>query len=248
MYWQHKVASLWLEIRKQYLTATEAIGLLAEAKRNKFKKWGPNFVGLWGEKQCTSPSDPTTFGSAARGHCLEPYAIEEYNRQQSDKTWCAYHWDDIVIHDDNFGYSPDGLSIPQLTDQYEQSISLLDWSSSLRKLCFEVKCYEAKKHTQQFFKDKEQLEERYQIAYAFSILSELEAGVLIFYNPSTPYNQFRFEVYTREELKEEIEQLQSIKKLWLEMKETIPKYETKTLKTEEEIWKETQEAAISNSF
>ena len=81
-HWYHEVSEDWLKARKNFLTATDIVGLIPEYKR--YKKNGkagipPAFAALWEKKHSDIAVDPRSYKDAARGHILEPYAVYTYN-------------------------------------------------------------------------------------------------------------------------------------------------------------------------
>lgn len=127
--WYHEVSAEWLKARQAVLTATDVAGLLPEYKR--YLKAGspdvptPGFSALWCKKHSDVYLDTGSSDAAARGHIMEPYAIDSWN-QQANPTF--YHWDDCIICNKMFGFSPDGMTVPQLTDDacLEFTLGLLD--------------------------------------------------------------------------------------------------------------------------
>ena len=118
MDWYHEVSENWLRARKTVITATEIKGLVATYKRmsKKDKEAGvvsPAFAALWGDKSSTYPIDVSSYGPAARGHIMEPYAIDEFNRANEVH---FHHWDDCIIANGLVGFSPDAMDIAQVTE------------------------------------------------------------------------------------------------------------------------------------
>ena len=142
-------------------------------------------------------------GAAARGHILEPYAIDFFNENMQVK---LYHWDDLIIKKGNYlnglAFSPDAMDIPMSTH------------STIARVIGEVKCYSPERHVTCGHTKKEDLEERWQLATAMAVLPNIESGYLLFYNPSMAMQMFVVK-YDREDLKEEIKTVYEIEDNWL---------------------------------
>lgn len=112
--WSHNVGELWLAARREHLMASEVKNLITDYKRIKAGKIKlPNalqFAKVYGSKM-NCDIDTSSFGAMARGHIMEPYAVEEYNRINGTK---FYQWDDKLITRGIVGFSPDAMDIPQL--------------------------------------------------------------------------------------------------------------------------------------
>lgn len=223
MYWTHEVDPQWLEARKDVLTATELAGLTSGfTKVTKAQKAGesvaPAFAALWGEKHSLMPVDPTSNDAAARGHFLEPYAIEEFNERMDGK-W--YHWDDCVICNNGIGFSPDAMNIPQGKPIHNRldvvKGKLVDTNGNvvdkLPTSILEVKSYGIGNHMKNVVANKMSLKERWQIAAAFLTIPTLEEAYLVQYCPQTELGLF-YHRYEREDLEDEIEKLREIIQVW----------------------------------
>ena len=116
--WRHEVSETWLRTRKLYLTASDIKRLVAEARRIESGKIelieSKIFAKLYGEKQ-SNEIDVESYGAMARGHIIEPYAIDDYNKATSVDGRKTFHWwDDAIICRDRIGFSPDGLDVTKL--------------------------------------------------------------------------------------------------------------------------------------
>lgn len=206
--WQHQVSSEWLEARKDVLTATEIKGLIPEMKRIKKKplkagEISPAFAALWSEKHTeTQPDVDSPSSDAARGHIMEPYAVESWNNEEPDKK--LYHWDDCVIKANKVGFSPDAMDIEQPVGP----VSLMA-KSVKPKAIMEIKSYNPAHHIKCILKDKLELDEVWQIAVAFYVLPSLETAYLTFYCPDNPVSMHVFE-YSRAELQDKMNMITEI--------------------------------------
>ena len=255
--WYHEVDPLWLEARKSVITATEIKSLVPEY--NRAKKKGtlgdilPGFAALWAEKSSNTMLDVVSRGAAARGHVMEPYAVGYYNKY-SDIT--MYHWDDSIIVNNGMGFSADALDIPwegfiKLTVKgNELQGPLLDGKQRLGpKHGVEVKSYEPAHHMKCCLKKKMEHDELMQLAVAFIVCPTLETMTLLFFCPGAPI-PMHMEEYTREELKELIEEAQEINKIYYEIAGKLAKMQSKYVveETELDIWRETYHPDAISEF
>lgn len=210
--WTHEVSAAWLEERRKVLTASDVKGLLAEYKRIQKKPLepdavAPGFAGLWGEKHSTMEVDTSSPSSAAaRGHYMEPYAIEAWNAN------CGvpmFHWDDCIIANDRIGFSPDGMSIPmpcsapRMNVKEGKFLCIENIKVAAPDEIVEVKSYEPKSHYKSLIKGHMDHDELWQLAMAFAVLPTLEQAHLMFFCPPTEH-PIHVETYTREELSDHI--------------------------------------------
>lgn len=246
-FWAYEADLDWVRARKRYLTATDIVSLLPELKRvkknglleTKFGKCSRACIGLWAEK--TSVSEPELYApsqDAARGHVLEPYAVQEFSRLSKTE---MKPWDDILIADEDrkVGFSPDALDIlqPMKGGGVLPASGFADEFAVHKML--EVKSYGAKHHTEMLLEDKMEHKERYQIAAAMEVLPTIDIGALMFYNPSAA-KQIIVAVYKREDLVNEIADVQEIIGMYNGTKEVIEKIDgaLKAQFTEDQIYQE----------
>lgn len=243
MDWKHEVSEQWLLERRDVLTASEAVKLIPEYKRmtKSGAELALGFAALWEEKTSSSKPDRTSFGAAARGHIMEPWALAEYNSiTPGDPMW---HWDDAIIKRDGMGYSPDGLDVmPPVQDACWSMtpmglVSKSGCKERAPKKLIEIKCYEPGHHAKCMISHKSELNERYQIAFGMLVVETIEKGTLLLYNPSTRHPVVIKE-YSRDELSQEIELMSNIAKAWKKTCLLMSEYETGAdcLFSEEEIW------------
>ena len=168
----------------------------------------PAFVSVWMQKHGDSPdeADLYSYGPAARGHILEPYAVELFSNYMKEE---FHHWDDVVVAGDSCGFSPDavlGVECPKEAgafpaDEFEAEEIL------------EVKCYGLENHGKALVSSSSALKERFQLAWAMYCCPSIKTGTLLFYNPSAPIPMFYLE-YRREELEEEIDLAKKVDEIY----------------------------------
>lgn len=205
--WSHKVSPAWLLARREVVTATELRDLRAAYKKatvaqKKGLAINETVAGLWAEKHSLEV-DPFSSGAAARGHHLEPYAVQEFN--ESYQT--MYHWDDCIITDGFLGFSPDAMDVVQ-AESYGVKVHYSELSEQPTSI-LEIKSYSAKNHIKSCITEKEKLPERFQLAGAMAACPYIEEAYLIFYNPSHEVGKHVVH-YTREELQEEIKEIREL--------------------------------------
>jgi hypothetical protein len=205
MQWFHKVDPEWLTERKKYLTASDIKRLIpVTASGRPRANLGEMTLKVWADKQCAiSDDDICSTGAMARGHLLEPYAINEFN-QLGAIPQTLYHWDDCLVYSaDMVSCSPDSLDIPQEVPHWRSLEAVPATAMG------EVKAYAAEGHYLTAFSPKMTLEERWQIAVAFYTMPTLVTGALILFNPSANHPLF-YHLYTRAELVTELEMIKNV--------------------------------------
>ena len=213
--WFHKCDLDWLKVRQKYLTATDVKDLLPFTKTGRKRTiTDEHYLKVFAGKMVNlTEDDCISTGVAARGHILEPYAIDRYNEEDFSSTW-LYHWDDIVvtrINPDPFSlaFSPDAMSYDCSRYFGKKSIAI-----DGVKAIGEVKSYSPERHMIAGYTPKEELEERWQIATAMAVCKSIEEAYLLFYNPSM-CNQLYIVDYYRADLSDEIEAVLEVEKNWL---------------------------------
>jgi len=209
------------------LTASDVKALKSDWKKfGKAWKAGtlgqvpPSFIGVYAEKTSKAEPDPWSFGAAARGHIMEPYAVEEFNEVTGSS---FYHWDDAVVSHGCIGFSPDALDIKQ-PDKGVEFFSLLGnlHTTSKYPVCstptkmLEVKCYEPAHHLKNYMADKMTLDERWQIAVAMETCHSIEEAYLVQFCPDAMVPLF-WHTYSREDLADEIKTVNGIVRMWEDM-------------------------------
>ena len=210
-HWKHTCDLAWLAKRQQYLTASDVrklIPLTAGGRKKVIKD--ADYISVMSTKMVLlDPDDCVSYGAAARGHLLEPYAIAECNRilaEHKIKTH-LYHWDDEIVTDGNrrLAFSPDAMSIPMHD---------IDPKTAGPLVIAEVKSYNAERHLQTAYMDKGEMEERWQIATAMAVLDNIKDAYLVLFNPKMKVRKTFVIHFTREDLKEEIEMILQVEKDW----------------------------------
>ena len=212
MQWIHKCNRDWLEQRQNYLTATDIKDLIPVTKTGRPRTIDDeSYLKVMAKKLIdVREDDCVSTGAAARGHILEPWAINLYNDNSDDK---LYHWDDIIVIRDAglaLAFSPDAMNIEQ-----DNSWGVVTKASPEMTRLGEIKSYGPDKHLVCGHTDKKDLEERWQIAVAFAVCDTLEEATLMFYNPSMESQMFTV-VYTRADLEDEIKTVLEVEQNWLD--------------------------------
>lgn len=218
--WSHNVGELWLAARREHLMASEVKNLITDYKRIKAGKIKlPNalqFAKVYGSKM-NCDIDTSSFGAMARGHIMEPYAVEEYNRINDTK---FYQWDDKLITRGVVGFSPDAMDIPQLPGTkmvVNLDDELVDKNGNANpgpNEILEIKSYEAGQAFQRLsmIGRDEPLEERWQIATAMAVCYTIKTGTIMFYLPQCGLEFSK--QYDRADLIDEIDVVMDIAKMW----------------------------------
>ena len=258
MDWYHEVSENWLKARKTVITATEIKGLVATYKRmsKKDKEAGvvsPAFAALWGDKSSTYPIDVSSYGPAARGHIMEPYAIDEFNMANEVH---FHHWDDCIIANGLVGFSPDAMDIAQVTEDVKLEVNGKCLMNSIGAVCglperiLEVKSFEPAQHMKAIATPKMKRDQLMQLAVAFHVVPTLKTATLLFFCPAAAIPMYS-ETYTADDLHEEIEMVDAIAKEYERTKELCEKLastlDTNIDVTEEKIWQEHMETRKNNS-
>jgi len=216
--WFHKCDLDWLRERQKYLTATDVKELLPFTKSGRKKTIiDENYLKILARKSVgLTESDCISTGATARGHILEPYAIECCNNTELYPH--LYHWDDLIITKANhphFGlaFSPDATNRPMPYDVRRLDKHRFEDDGTI-SMIGEVKSYSPEHHMIAGYTNKMDLEERWQIAVAMTVCPSIEEAVLMFYNPSMR-NQMYLVEYDRTDLKNEIDTVINIEQDWL---------------------------------
>lgn len=214
----HKVDKRWLRARQAYMTASSVAKCLPNTPTGRARDTYKPMLDLWAEAQLNDITDDQCIstGAAARGHLLEPFAIEAFNTIAGTGFPKMHHWDDALIGDDErmLAFSPDALSFEQpddcTVDYYVDSPEIAEHTSVYM---VEVKCYSANKHYLTGFAAKDDIEERWQIATAFSVMPNLACAALVLFNPDVEHSMF-YHVYERRHLDEEIDMIDEVVKMY----------------------------------
>lgn len=223
MNWYHETSADWLQARKNWLTASEVakiIPVTATGRPRKESTCKNNMLEVWAGKQAKTV-DVSSNGAAARGHVMEPFAINDFNDWMSASIAIAHHWDDALITNPDLGiaFSPDGLDVPQ--SDYDGDIEIPVWDIH-PNVMYEVKSYSIDRHYAKGLGRKQYLEERWQIAHAMAVCTDIQLAYLIFYNPNTEDTMFVHR-YMRADLEGEIQVILKAAKGYMKFKEEISK-------------------------
>jgi hypothetical protein len=218
--WFHKCDLDWLKARQRCLTATDVKELLPFTKTGRkrtitdeiyLKVFARKLVNLT-ENDCLST------GAVARGHILEPYAIDRYNEEDFGGNEHLWHWDDIVISKDkgiygSLSFSPDAMNVRYNSFAEKHWSSNYKWLAELTAIG-EVKSYSAENHLARGYTSKDELDERWQLATAMAVCPSIQTAYLLFYNPSMRTQLYIFD-YDRSDLQDEIEMILDVEEKWL---------------------------------
>lgn len=212
MEWKHNVSLDWLNARKEFLTATDIVSLVPVTKTGRPRKIDDaDYLKVWGKKQARSrQEDCLSTGVMARGHILEPYAIDTFNKTYAN---CfnieLFHWDDTVVteHCDRaLAFSPDAMDVPFIPG------NVIRYMDDVRYIG-EVKSYSPDRHMLCGYTPAKQLEERWQIAAAMAACPSIAYAYLIFFNPSVKQEMFVVE-FDRHLLADEIDMCLKVEEDW----------------------------------
>lgn len=241
--WRHDVSENWLMTRRYFLCASDIRNLINDYRKVKAGKIelmrAQQFAKVYGSKQVTEV-DTSSHGPMARGHVMEPHAVDEYNAWRgTDFHW----WDDKIITNGNLGFSPDALDIPPVPGVQtimrgiDGKLMATGGMVNAPTAMLEVKSYEAGGHYQRkiAFNAGEKLDERWQVACGMAVCDTIEEGTILFYAPQC---DDMFEVtYLRDHLEEEIEIIREIDGMWNEFCINADKMESRgTNETEAHIY------------
>ena len=220
--WCYELSPGWLLARKQFFMATDAVRLHAAYKRAVKYGWKPGddvpeFAALSMEKQSDSVGELKAFGTSARGHILEPYAVRELNRifkSKKSENCHIEHWDDGIIYRDDFGFSPDAMPpIPKVFDEenpYKLNADDLRLSEQ-PEFIVEIKSYEPWKHGKTISIGKYE-NEKIQIAMAFKVFEKMTHAYLFMYCPAA--NSYKLLKFSRATLEPEIKMIDGMLYMW----------------------------------
>lgn len=215
--WKHECDLDWLRARQQFLTATDIKDLLPFTKTGRKRDIDDaTYMKVMSRKLCMlTEADCKSYGAAARGHILEPFAIDMFNRRYRWESLTINHWDDCIVtrsgsveeYGLTLAFSPDGLDCTQPSSVVTQGIE--------PTVIAEVKSYGADKHYVTAITDKKEIEERWQIATAMVVCPTIKRAYLLLFNPSVADKLF-IHSYDRKDLLGEIAVIEQIEKDWLD--------------------------------
>lgn len=205
MDWYHKADLEWMRARQLFVTASDVKKMMpvtpAGNKRSK-DLVEKAMADVWASKLKTlNDDDAVSYGAAARGHAMEPFAIDEFNDHHVAH---LHHWDDALVArtDVMLAFSPDAMEIEQ--PQWMNGVIESTWVPISMNNIGEVKSYSVENHYRCGLVPKLKLEERWQIAVAMAVLAQVQLAYLILYNPACRHPMFVRE-YVPSELSREIE-------------------------------------------
>lgn len=210
MEWKHECSLAWMQERQKFLTASDVKALLPYTATGRAKKiTDEDYLKVYAKKMIQlTEADCISRGAAARGHILEPFAVEEYNANRKAIMPLLYHWDDIVVSkgpQDYLAYSPDALDVRITESRKPTSLG-------------EVKCYSPERHLSVAMMDKSKCEERWQVATAMAVSPTIKTARLILFNPDMKAKSARLFVKTWErcDLADEIRAIEDVERKWLD--------------------------------
>lgn len=216
MRWFHKCSLEWLKARQSCLTATDVKDLLPVTRTGRKRTIDDeDYLKVLSRKLVNlTDADCISSGAMARGHVLEPYAIDLYNK--TGRAW-LYHWDDLVVTKDvhvhgGLAFSPDATTIASDSSLLLDG-SVMQGGCPIREIG-EVKSYSPERHLACAHMDKGDLEERWQLATAMAVNDNIEVAHLMFFNPSM-HDQLFIVDYDRGDLADEIETVLEVEDGWL---------------------------------
>lgn len=224
------------------LTASDIKSLIADYKRIKAGKIhlleAQQFAKVYGTKQ-QKTVDTSSFGTMARGHIMEPYAVDE----ASDFLGREFHWwDDRIICHGSLGFSPDALDIEPLPGTrivaYGDKLRYRNGEEYGPNELVEIKCYEAGAHYQRkaAIEANIPLDERWQVACGMAVCKTIKTGFVFFYAPQCR-DKFCMQ-YDRHKLEDELSIIYEINDMWDEFCDLMKRLTTSypTSLTEDEIY------------
>lgn len=215
MKWEHHASKTWMEARQQDLTFSDVKSLIPVTATGRPRKiTDEDYMKVYGSAfEIIDDDSCTSYGAAARGHIMEPYAVELFNKTLHPPFNHMFHWDDMVLWSStNLGgaiaFSPDGLDVPMSEIDEEDLQECYANVSDLRTAptrMLEIKSYDTGKHLICAHTPKEKLQERWQVAYGMLVCSTIEEGYVMFFDPRCADGSGFVHHYYRYELKEEID-------------------------------------------
>ena len=224
MRYEHEVSNGWLRARQGYLTASDVCKMMTDVRKLDAGKTDlmhcRSFAKVFGSKMNRFPDTASPSSAAARGHFMEPYAVEEWETARKEG---MLHWDDFLLASDEtkLAFSPDALNVPQPMGV----MSLVDGDGRFRDTIgrlvepttmLEVKCYEDGAHYQRKLDAMNGTppDERWQVAVAMAVCPCIRRGSIVWYAPQCG-DWFEL-AFDRESLDEEIAVVLGISDKWRE--------------------------------
>lgn len=238
MRYEHEVSLEWLRARQGYLTASDVCKMLTDVNKLRQGKTTiercRSFAKVFGSKTNQFPDTQSPSSAAARGHFMEPYAVEEWESVRQEG---MVHWDDFLLANDKtlLAFSPDALDVRQPMGVvrcvdgdgcFANEFGDLIGPTAL----LEVKCYDEGAHYQRKLDAMVGAlpDERWQVAVAMAVCPCIERGTVVWYAPQC--RDWFDTAFYREDLEEEIATVLDASVWWkrfLEHMETSPQHGTK---------------------
>lgn len=209
MQWKHRCSLEWLLARRKYLTASDVHNLVPFTKTGRKRTvLAEDYDRLIMAKSVVlTEDDCVSTGAAARGHWMEPQAVAFCNDYYGTR---FYHWDDCIIHHGCLAYSPDAMTIEQPKGKVDIDVTQITEPHDI----LEIKCYAPTRHLDACHAKDGELEERWQIATAMAVDPLINEAKLLFFCPKCEAWPFNLVVYTREDLRKEIDIIMEIWGNW----------------------------------
>lgn len=214
--WIHKCSLDWLKARQRYITASDVKSLLPVTPTGR-----PRAVSdkdymrvMAGKMTQLTEEDCMSYGAAARGHLLEPYAVDSLNKilaeLQGKEHETFYWWDDKLIAEKGrvLAFSPDAMNVPMDDPNAKENVTAIA----------EIKSYGSEKHLTTAYTPKEEIEERWQIASAMALLPNIDHAYLVLYNPKMKFRKTFVIRYDRDDLLSEIAMICKVEDDWDEFR------------------------------
>lgn len=222
--WFHKCDLDWLKARQQCLTATDVKDLLPVTKTGRKRNIDDDsYLKVLSRKLVNlTDDDCLSNGAAARGHILEPFAIDRYNNEGIG-VWLN-HFDDVVITKRNhiyggLAFSPDACNTAMDYEVRRLNKRIFE-DDGLISCIGEIKSYSAERHLACAYTPKEELDERWQIATAMAVCDNIDTAYLLLYNPSMEQQLYVVD-YDRSDLADEIATIEQVEQDWLAWLDTF---------------------------
>jgi len=236
MRYEHEVSIDWLRARQGYLTASDVCKMMTDINKLRQGKTTiercRSFAKVLGSKLNLFPDTQSPSSAAARGHFMEPYAVEEWESVRQEG---VTHWDDFLLASDEtmIAFSPDALNVPQpmgvmaVVDSYGRFLSM--GAPVEPTALLEVKCYDEGAHYQRKLDAMNGVlpDERWQVAVAMAVCPCIERGTVVWYAPQC--GDWFDVAFEREDLEDEIATVLDASVWWrrfLEYMESSPHHRT----------------------
>lgn len=237
MRYEHEVSRDWLIARQSYLTASDVCKMMTDIDKLRRGKTTiercRSFAKVLGSKLNLSPDTQSPSSAAARGHFMEPYAVEEWESVRQEG---MVHWDDFLLANDRtlLAFSPDALNVRQpmgvscVVDGDGRFVNDNDCYVSPTAL-LEVKCYDEGAHYQRKLDAMAGVlpDERWQVAVAMAVCPCIRRGTVVWYAPQC--RDWFDAVFERKDLEDEIATVLDASVWWkrfLEYMESSPHHLT----------------------